>query len=170
MDSARVVVLLVSADFLASEFIARDELPPLIDAGENEGVIILLVILSKSQFDVTESLSRFQAVNDPSRPLDLMRRGNVEIILDKVARNVAFALKESPTTPFDLIVVRQQVLDLAREYEVIQEIMPAGSQRTNKMEVVITRMKLLALAALPLLPELTSSSSLGKWLAAIAIL
>jgi hypothetical protein len=99
-----------------------------------------------------------------------MRRGNVEIILDKVARNVAFALKEFPTPPFDLIFIRKQVLDLAREYEVIREIMPAGSQRTNKMEVVITRMKLLALAALPLLPELTTSSSLGKWFAAIAIL
>ncbi len=29
LDAARVVVLLVSADFMASDFIAKDELPPL---------------------------------------------------------------------------------------------------------------------------------------------
>ena len=170
IDSAKVVVLLMSADFLASDFIARDELPPLLDAAKNEGVIILPMILSQCQFDRTESLSRFQAVNDPNRPLNRVSRGNQERVWDKVARSVDFALKQSPTPPFDLTVVRHQVLDLAREYEDIRENMPAGSQRTTMMEIVITRMKLLARAALPLLPELTGSSSLGKWLAAIAIL
>jgi hypothetical protein len=170
IHSARVVVLLVSADFLASDFIARDELPPLLDAAKNEGVIILPVILSQSQFDMNKRLSQFQAVNDPTRPLNLMSPGNREKVWDKVARSVYFALKESPIPPFDQTVIRQQVLNLSREYEDIRKIMPAGSERTKKMEDVILKIKPLALAARPLLPELVRSSSVGEQLAAIAIL
>src|SRR5689334_18953275 len=66
---SRVAVLLVSADFLASDFIATDELPPLLKAAEEEGAIILPLILSPSRFQSISGLSQFQSVNPPSRPL-----------------------------------------------------------------------------------------------------
>jgi hypothetical protein len=58
-------VLLISADFFASDFIDETELPPLLAAAEAKGVRILPVILSASRFARNKNLARFQAVNSP---------------------------------------------------------------------------------------------------------
>lgn len=89
----KVAILLISADFLASPFIVTDELPPLLKAAEEDGATILPVIISPCRFERMESLSRFQAVNDPRKPLVKLRRGNREEVLDEVARAVEDALK-----------------------------------------------------------------------------
>jgi TIR domain len=92
LAETKVAILLVSADFLASEFIVTNELPPLLRAAEEDGATILPVIISPCRFTRMESLSRFQAVNDPAKPLVQMRRGNREKVLDQVARAVEDAL------------------------------------------------------------------------------
>src|SRR5687767_3885641 len=69
LASARAAVLLVSADFLASDFVAANELPPLLAAAEKHGCVILPLIVKPCRFTNTEGLKEFQAVNPPSRPL-----------------------------------------------------------------------------------------------------
>lgn len=93
MAETKVAILLVSADFIGSDFIRTDELPPLLAAAEEDGATILPVIISPCGFRRMESLSRFQAVNDPEKPLVQLRRGNREKVLDQVAGAVADALK-----------------------------------------------------------------------------
>ena len=90
---ARVAVLLVSADFLASDFINTDELPPLLAAAERRGTLILPVIVSPSRFEQTPSLSRFQAVNPPSQPLNRMRRGRQEEVFVRLSGTIEEALR-----------------------------------------------------------------------------
>lgn len=96
VSSAKVAVLLVSADFLASDFIATDELPPLLAAAKDEGAIILPVIIGPCRFLKTKPLSQFQSVNLPSKPLINMNRGKQEAVFDQVADAIETALKFSP--------------------------------------------------------------------------
>jgi hypothetical protein len=72
MSATKIAVLLISADFLASPFIMGNELPALLTAASDEGAIVLAVIVSPCRYVETEAISRFQAVNPPSRPLTLM--------------------------------------------------------------------------------------------------
>lgn len=69
ISRARVAVLLVSPYFLASDFIVSNELPPLLDSAESEGLTVLPLIVSPCRFMKTPSLSRYQAVNDPRSTL-----------------------------------------------------------------------------------------------------
>jgi hypothetical protein len=88
LNKATVAVLLVSANFLASDFIAEAELPDLLAAAEERGLIVLPVIVGPSQFANIQELSKFQAVNSPDRPLTALRQNEREEVLNKVANTV----------------------------------------------------------------------------------
>jgi hypothetical protein len=95
LEHARVAVLLVTADFLASDFIAMNELPPLLKAAENQGTLILPIIIKPCRFEQTEELSHFQAVNSPSKPLIAVRATRREELFVDVSRRIEIALKTS---------------------------------------------------------------------------
>lgn len=85
--TCKIAVLLISADFLASEFIACNELPPLLKAAESEGAVILPVIVSPSRFS-RSNLSQFQAVNDPDRSLEELVPVKREKVFDQIAQKI----------------------------------------------------------------------------------
>ena len=96
LDSAKVAVLLVSADFLGSSYIADTELPALLTAAKRDGVLILPVIVSASGFEETK-LGQFLSVNDPARPLVDLSEGEQETIFYKVCEAIRAALKPKQT-------------------------------------------------------------------------
>ncbi len=87
LATARVAVLLISADFLASDFIAEHELPTLLDRAQTSGTTIIPVILSPSLFTST-GLSAFQSMNAQNRPLSNMSRTGQEQVFAKLAQTI----------------------------------------------------------------------------------
>jgi internalin A len=85
--SAKVAVLLVSADFLASDFINRHELTPVLDAAEKEGVTILWIAVSHCLFQYTK-IAKYQAINEPSQPLDSLTPTKLKKELARICRKI----------------------------------------------------------------------------------
>jgi internalin A len=84
LDESKIAILLISTDFLASDFIVKNELPPLLESAKKNGAVILPLILKPSRYTRHKELSEFKAVNDPARPLIKLEDAEQEEILVKL--------------------------------------------------------------------------------------
>lgn len=84
--------MLISADFLASDFIVTNELPPLLVAAEKRGTRIIPIIVKPSRFVRDERLAHFQALNDPKSPVIKMGEADREELYAKLAETIELEL------------------------------------------------------------------------------
>jgi hypothetical protein len=83
------LILLISADFFASDFIADNELPPLLEAARSaRGLVIAGLHINYSRFDRDEVPSEYQTVNTPNEPIEDLSRAQQEKIFDSLARSI----------------------------------------------------------------------------------
>jgi len=102
---ARAAVLLVTPNFLESDFIAEHELPPLLDAAKKDGLVILWVYISHCLYDETE-IERYQAANEISQPLDSLTPSEQNRVLADVCRKIKAAA--NPNTDVEDAASRTQ--------------------------------------------------------------
>jgi len=88
LHKAAAAVLLISADFLASNFIVDHELPPLLKKASEDGTVILPLILKPCRFTRDNSLSVFQTINPPDDPLSGMEEHGRETVYDSAAARI----------------------------------------------------------------------------------
>jgi internalin A len=86
---ACVAILLISPDFLASDFIAEQELPPLLQVAEEGGLAVVCLHISHCLYEETV-VGKYKAVNDPNQTLDLLSPAGRNKILAKACREVKF--------------------------------------------------------------------------------
>ena len=90
--TAKVAVLLISPNFLASKFITENELPPLLKAAKEEGAVILPLIIRPSRFMKNPNLSQFQSVNSPNKPLSKLSITKRDEVLVQLTEAIEDAL------------------------------------------------------------------------------
>ena len=87
LAQARVAIMLVSADFLASDWINNQELPILLTAAEHKSTTILSIIVRPCAFN-NSPLSKFQALNNPARPLSSMSSDQLDKVLAELSEKI----------------------------------------------------------------------------------
>ena len=88
LKEATVAVLLISADFLASDFIINDELPPLLAAAKKEATVILPVIVGHSSFMENKSLFLYQTINSPDKPVEGMTKADQNAVFYNLYKTI----------------------------------------------------------------------------------
>jgi hypothetical protein len=88
IERAEVFILLISAHFVASEFIAKNELPPLLKAAEQQGKLVIPLILNHTFLAAVPELAEFQSLNAPSKPLLGMSKVGRAKVLKQLAETV----------------------------------------------------------------------------------
>jgi len=92
LEETRVALLLLSIDFLTSDFIKRKELPYLLEADE-KGEITLLPIFVRA-CDVPSELNRYQGINSPETWIVDLSSSDQDKTWVKTAREVRKILSE----------------------------------------------------------------------------
>lgn len=87
LSRSKAAILLVTPSFLASDFIAENELPPLLDRAKKNGTKIFWLPISSSMYHTTE-LKDYQALSDPSKPLDTMVKANRNKVLVEICNTI----------------------------------------------------------------------------------
>ena len=89
MDRACVAILLISAEFLTSNFVRREEIPKLLQRREEEGLRVVPVILKPCPWKHVRWLARMQARPKDGRPLSAGDDHQIEADLAGIAEEVA---------------------------------------------------------------------------------
>lgn len=93
LAAAKVAVLMVSREFLKSNFIAEHELPPLLEAAEREGLKIIWVCVNTCMYEETE-IELFQAAHDVFRPLDSLTEAELYPVIKRICQDIKQAANE----------------------------------------------------------------------------
>jgi len=99
IDRAAASIVLISADFLASDFAATEELPKLLQKAERHGAKILPIFVAPCELASHSRLASFQAINPPDRPLSLMTKTRAERVLQSVVTTIEPLLRPQPSLP-----------------------------------------------------------------------
>lgn len=129
IDKATVAVLLVSADFLASDFVYENELPPLLEKAKNDGAKIIPIIVSPCRFIETKNISQFQAINDASQPLTAQSVTKQEKVFWELSNHI-----EQAFSKITLAEVEKEVRNLSGEKEAINDSSHVLSIESNSKE------------------------------------
>ena len=92
LESAQVGVLLITQNFLTSDFILTKEFPVLLDKAKSRGCLIFWIAVSTSTVKDSD-LSRYQAANDPTQPLDTLTEPEQNRVLTSIYNQMKEAVQ-----------------------------------------------------------------------------
>ena len=92
---ASVALLLVSKPFLASDFISKHELPPLLDAAEADGLTVFWVLLSDCLYKQT-NIKKYHAAHYLTKPLRKLKTATRDTVWTEICGKLLEIIPPKP--------------------------------------------------------------------------
>jgi len=99
LDSANVAILLITANFLASDFILGKEVPRRLERRQNAGVRVYALIVKPCAWQKVKWLKPIQARPRDGRPLSGETEHQIDSDLTALATEIAELLQRAPDAP-----------------------------------------------------------------------
>ncbi|NEO29737.1 MAG: toll/interleukin-1 receptor domain-containing protein [Symploca sp. SIO3C6] len=122
LAAAKVAVLMVSSNFLASDFIAKEELPPLLTAAKQEGLTVIWVYLSACLYDESE-IGDYQAAHDLSKPLDTLSSGEQNQVLRNICQEIKAAAQINVTLTIPTVIHTKKEDCNSNKYSLLKDLL-----------------------------------------------
>ncbi len=87
INSTKIAILLVSQNFLASDFIDKIELPSILKNAEEKGLIVFWICLYDCLYESTEIVD-FQAAHDIKIPLSSLNKSKRQKVWSEICRRL----------------------------------------------------------------------------------
>jgi len=88
VQKADAAVVLLSPDFLSSDYITQKELPLLLERRKKEGLVLLPILVSPTAWTYVSGLAEVRFLNDPSKPLSELSDTDRERALSDIASRI----------------------------------------------------------------------------------
>ncbi|MCP5107858.1 MAG: toll/interleukin-1 receptor domain-containing protein, partial [bacterium] len=99
LNSAQVVIMMISSNFLRSGFIKREELPRILTRRRDDGVVVIPLVLEPCAWKSVPWLAALQLRPKDGKPLSTMRRHKVDEELAALVNTIASLNKGKETPP-----------------------------------------------------------------------
>lgn len=95
IKQSTIAILLMSADYMASNYINEIEVPLILEKAKNPAYKIMPIIVSGCRYTRDNRFKKIQAVNDPKETVARMTYGKQENFFDKVSFEIEEFIKEA---------------------------------------------------------------------------
>ena len=133
LERAQLAVMLVSPDYLASEFITQQELPTLIKQAEQKGLLVTWILLRDCLFRESP-IAELQAAHDISRPLARLSPSELDTSLADIAARLVQVTQHG-----DESLTRSKT-GRAREGPLVGPSVSSGALPVSQVEIGASRL------------------------------
>lgn len=151
-----VAILLVSTNFLSSEFILKKELPLILKAKKKPGLTIVSVILDTCAFDLTE-LNAYQTLNNPKFPLEELKPPDRKRVLVSLTTDILSLIGKGQSTGTDKAYINQST-DVTRMLTLACLVKRGALSITEIQKCLLLRRKIIVSS----LEDLEKLSYIGR--------
>jgi hypothetical protein len=139
ITTSDVVILLVSMNFLASDFLTSVELPSILNAAKSRGTLVLPILISACLWEFTP-LAEFQFLNKPDMPLSMLTPAartkaynNIVVTLSSILSQTEQAKPGLQASADFAEEIARKIFDRVRA-ELLVSAQVKGSDRSDQVE------------------------------------